>query len=214
MAKVNAPLLSWGASGSIAKTQTYSTWKGRPYVRQRVIPANPDTAEQQLTRNTWSFLNRLWQYMPAGALGAWGLYADNNRFTSRNGWLKLNNGPLRTAVNLLLMTISPSAGGGIPAVSAAAVAGAGQITVTVVAPTLPAGWTITKAWAMAIANVNPQTSSIYSVGSGSDATSPYAVVITGLIAAQAYITGGWFEYLKPDGSTCYGIAVQATATPT
>jgi len=214
MAKVNAPLLSWGASGTIAKTQTYSSWKGRAYVRQRVIPANPDTAEQQLTRNTWSFLNRLWQYMPAGALGAWSLYGDNNRFTARNGWLKLNNGPLRSEVNLLLMTISPSAGGGIPALSAAAVAGANQITVTVVAPTLPAGWAITKAWAMAIGNVDPQSSSIYSVGSGSDAATPFVIVIAGLITAQPYITGGWFEYLKPDGSTCYGIAVQSTATPT
>ncbi len=46
MARVQAPLLSLSASGTIGNAITYSTWKGRPYVRTRVIPANPRSGLQ------------------------------------------------------------------------------------------------------------------------------------------------------------------------
>jgi len=46
MAKVKGPLMSLEASGSVANTITFSTWKGRPYVRQLVTPSNPSTAGQ------------------------------------------------------------------------------------------------------------------------------------------------------------------------
>jgi len=38
--------MSLSASGTIAKAITYSTWKGRPYVRTRVVPANPKSGLQ------------------------------------------------------------------------------------------------------------------------------------------------------------------------
>lgn len=50
MAKVTGPLMSLSASGTVAKTATFSIWKGRAYVRQRVIPHNPQSPDQQLTR--------------------------------------------------------------------------------------------------------------------------------------------------------------------
>jgi len=50
MAKLTAPLLSLTASGTIAKSVTYGTWKGIKYARQRVIPANPNSAGQQTQR--------------------------------------------------------------------------------------------------------------------------------------------------------------------
>lgn len=46
MAKVTGPLMSLDASGTVAETITFSKWKGRNYVRQRVIPSNPQTADQ------------------------------------------------------------------------------------------------------------------------------------------------------------------------
>lgn len=42
--------MSLDASGTIGKTATFSKWKGRNYVRLRVIPFNGRTADQQLTR--------------------------------------------------------------------------------------------------------------------------------------------------------------------
>jgi hypothetical protein len=46
MAKVNGPLMSLSASGSVANTLVFSIWKGRPYVRQLVTPANPSSLGQ------------------------------------------------------------------------------------------------------------------------------------------------------------------------
>lgn len=50
MAKVNAPLFSFGATGKLANSLVYSTWKGVKVVRQYLIPANPKTAGQVAQR--------------------------------------------------------------------------------------------------------------------------------------------------------------------
>ena len=64
----------------------------------------------------------------------------------------------------------------------------------------------------AIANQDPQSGALYTVTAGFDATSTYAVVLSGLSAVE-YVVGGWFQYLKPDGSFAYGRAIMDTATP-
>lgn len=51
MAKVNGPLLSLDASGTVGKVNTYSKWNGRNYVRLRVIPQNPQTDSQAVARS-------------------------------------------------------------------------------------------------------------------------------------------------------------------
>ena len=50
MAKVNAPLLSMSASGSIGNTLTFFGWKGLNAVRTWVKPANPNSAAQATQR--------------------------------------------------------------------------------------------------------------------------------------------------------------------
>lgn len=214
MGKTTAPLLSFGASGQIAKTLVYGSWKGRPYARRYVIPANPNSSGQQLTRNTFRFLNDLWKFLPAGALGAWDLYGTVSRFTARNGWIKQNLANLRSETDLANIVVSTSAGSGLIAADMTLTPGDDQITVDLVAPTLPAGWTITQAWAVAIENVNPQTATTFSVGSGFDATSTYQIIITGLESAVEYVVGGWFEFVKTNGETAYGESLQDVATTT
>lgn len=49
-AKVTGPLMSVTASGKFANTIVASNWKGRQYMRLRVIPANPQSAGQQAVR--------------------------------------------------------------------------------------------------------------------------------------------------------------------
>ena len=46
MAKVTAPLMSFGARGKLADSLVYFPWKGINAVRQYVIPTNPKTALQ------------------------------------------------------------------------------------------------------------------------------------------------------------------------
>lgn len=50
MAKVLAPLMSFGASGKIANSLVYMTWKGLNTVRQYVVPSNPNTLAQSTQR--------------------------------------------------------------------------------------------------------------------------------------------------------------------
>jgi len=50
MAKVNAPLFSFNASGQLAKSLVYFGWKGLDVVRSFVTPSNPKTAGQTTQR--------------------------------------------------------------------------------------------------------------------------------------------------------------------
>lgn len=51
MATVTGPLFSIDASGGYASTMVFSKWKGRNYVRQLVIPSNPQSLAQETARN-------------------------------------------------------------------------------------------------------------------------------------------------------------------
>lgn len=61
MAKLNAPLMSFAASGKIAKSLVYATWKGIDTVRQYVVPSNPKTPAQQAQRGLLSMAVNLWR---------------------------------------------------------------------------------------------------------------------------------------------------------
>lgn len=214
MSRTTAPLLSFGASGAIAKTQVYASWKGRSYARRYVIPANPQTAEQTLTRSTFSFLTNLWKYMPAAATAAWDLYADNSRITNRNAFLKLNLSNLRAAANLNSIVLSPSAGSGLAASAVVLTPGNDQVTVDVTAPTLPTGWSIDKAVAVAVRDQDPNTGALFVVSAGEDATSAYQIILTGLASAVTYQVQAFFVFTKPDGSKAYGVSIGGQALTT
>jgi len=62
MAKVFAPFLSIGATGTVAKTLTASTWKGREYMKQRFIPSNPNSSRQQARRASFSDGVSKWRF--------------------------------------------------------------------------------------------------------------------------------------------------------
>ncbi len=213
MARTIAPLLSFGASGQIGKTQVYSKWKGRPYARRYIIPSNPNTTAQQGVRGVFKFLNDLWKYMPGGALAAWELYAQGSQITARNGWLKQNTAALIGESDLANLIFSPSAKSGLQAAGITATGGVDTITVALTAPFLPTGWTISQAIAAAVKDQDPMAPTDFAVNSGTDATSPYSIVMTGF-GTGLYRVGGWFEFLRPDGTFAYGQALPATATPT
>jgi hypothetical protein len=209
MSKVVAPLLSFSASGQIANSQVYSSWKGRPYVRRYAIPANPQSTEQTITRSLFSWLNNVWKFYPGSAVEAWDAYADSLRITNRNAFIKQNLSPMRGEVDLQNMILSPSAKSGLVAAGMAAVGGANEIVVTLTAPSLPTGWAIVGSFAAAVKDQDPQTEVAYNVFVGTDAAAPYTPTITGLAAATDYLVGGWFKYTRPDGSFAYGQSLQA-----
>lgn len=214
MSRLTAPLLSFGASGQIAKTQVYSSWKGRPYVRRYVVPSNPQSAGQTATRTTFSWLNNVWKFMPAAATAAWDIYASNNRFTNRNGFIKQNLSALIGEADLTNFIASPSVNGGLVAATMTFTPGNDQITFAGTASDLPAGWTVEALHGLAIRQQDPQTGILYQASYVTDATDPYSVIMAGLASAQTYFCAGWFSYIVSPTKTAYGLPTTGTALTT
>lgn len=90
MVKVNAPMMSLDASGTLGDAITFSKWKGRPYVRERVIPSNPKSGGQTGRRAMFKFLAQAWASLGAPEQASWDDLADQlvaspfNAFISDN----------------------------------------------------------------------------------------------------------------------------------
>lgn len=214
MAKTTAPLLSFGASGQLAKSLVYSKWRGVAYARRHVVPSNPQTSGQTETRNTFSWLNNVWRYLPAEVQEAWHAYASGQPLTGRNALVKLNLADLRSQTDLTNFIFSPSAKSGPVAASLVVTPGDDQLTMALTAGSLPTGWTIVEAVAAVIRQQDPQSGTLYETTAGTDATDPYSINITGLASAQTYVVGGWFKYLRPDATNAYGPALMTTGLTT
>ncbi len=61
MAKVTSPLFSFDARGQVGKAIVFSYWKGINYVRQFVIPANPQSADQVAVRDLITDASVAWK---------------------------------------------------------------------------------------------------------------------------------------------------------
>lgn len=98
MVKVSGPMFSFDASGTLADTATFSKWKGRNYVRQRVIPTNPKTDSQVGIRQMIAFLTQAWANISAANKATWEAsatqklispfneYVGENAYDWRNGF--------------------------------------------------------------------------------------------------------------------------------
>lgn len=213
MAKVTAPLLSFSARGTIAKTQTYASWRGVPYARQRVVPSNPNSSAQQETRNSFKWLQGVWKLLSADAVAPWNAFAKGKPLTGRNAFGSFNIAALRTATDLTDLVLSPGVGGAPPVAGVAAVGGAGTATLTVTAPELPSGWTITEAVGVLIMDQDPQTDSDFTSYSATDDTAPWELDFTGLPAGD-YEYGVWMVFTKPTGEIAYSPGTGGTVTAT
>jgi hypothetical protein len=90
MVKLNAPMMSLEASGTIANAVTFAKWKGRPYARQRVIPSNPQSALQTAVRAMMKFLSQEWATMTAGEKASWLTAANASSISSFNAMIGAN----------------------------------------------------------------------------------------------------------------------------
>lgn len=214
MAKPTGPLLSFGASGQIAKTAVFSRWKGRPYVRRHVVPANPQTAEQSLTRDVFTWASNVWKQAPALLVAPWDRFAVGQVITGRNHFMGSMVTALRGETDLANMVFSPGAKGGLPPSTVSAAAGVGEIVVTFTTPTPPTGWTIQAHVAACIKDQDPNTDTDYLIVAAEDAAPPLETVTLPGLDTVLYQVGGWLRWLKPDGSIAYGPSLIDTATPT
>ena len=214
MAIPTAPLLSFGASGSVAQTIVYSKWKGRPYVRRYVIPSNPKTVAQTLTRDVFAASNSYWKGAPSLFISAWDLFATGQVLTGRNAFTGRYVSILRPQANSLLFPFSPGAKGGLAALSMVITPGSTQLSVDVTVPATPTGWTLTSAIVATLKDDDPAAPAEFTITAGEDVTDPFTVLLTGLTASVLYVVGAWLKWAKPDGSVAYGPSINDSGTPT
>lgn len=212
MSKTTAPLLSFGASGQIAKTQVYATWRGIQYARRHVVPANPRSSSQTQTRSVFNYLNQLWKLAASDTQAPWTSYATGKKFINRNAFISFNLPDMRTASDNTTFVGSPGSAGGIPLDGCTFSGGSATVTATPSAPGVPTGWTIDGVYAVAALNQDPHTATDFRSYSASNLVAPYGVDIT--VTAGDYIVAAWARYTKPDGSKAYSVGVTGTATAT
>lgn len=214
MAKPTAPLLSFGASGAIAKSMVFSKWKGRPYVRRHVIPANPQTTAQTGTRTRFTVANNIWKVAPALFIAPWTRFATGQVLTDRNAFIGHYVHDLKVAADMSTMVFSPGAKGGLPALSIILTPGDTTINVAVTNPDEPTDWTLASAIAAAIPNEDPTDTVLYNMVAAEDAVTQNDIDLDGLTNLQEYVVGCWLKWTKPDGTVAYGASINDTATPT
>ncbi len=207
MAKTTAPLLSFGGSGQIGKTQVYSKWRGISYARRYVKPAYTNSDTQATTRGVFSWLNAVWKTVDPAVQAPWTLFAKGRPFTNRNSFISKNLPGLRgtslvPATDLSGGIMSPGANAGFAAASIAIdVATPGHLKVTITPPSLPAGWDVVAVHVVAFKQQNAQTDQFYTSYYDTAVAGPWQVNLT--VPAATYQAFGWVEFTKPDGSTAY-----------
>lgn len=207
MAKVTAPLLSFGARGTIAKVQTYATWRGVAYARRHVIPANPKTTGQVLTRDIFSALELRWKQAGPIMRAPWDRFAVGQKFVGRNAYLGKNIAATRGDVNMANYIGSPAAKGGLPPTSLVlTTVAAGGIEAVVVAPAAPTGWTLTSAQATFLKDQTPEATVADVIVEGEDLAAPFSIDVTGLDTVL-YFCQAWLKWLKPDSTVAYGASI-------
>jgi len=208
MARVSGPMMSLGSSGQFGKTMVSATWRGLPYMRRYVTPANPNSESQQATRGVFAWCNGVWKLMNPAAQAPWVLFSRGKPLTDRNAFIKKNLSNLRgtdavPATTLALIQTSPGANGGLAALSiATADQGDHTLNVTITPPEVPAGWTVVGVHALVFVQANANTSQVYTSYYAHTEADPWLMNIAG-VGAGTYEATGWVEYTKPDGTTAY-----------
>lgn len=214
MSKVSGPLLSLDARGQIGNAMVFSGWKGIPYARKYVIPANPKSTKQVQVRGTFTFLHEVYKQSPQLFRNPWEALAKGKPLTSWNYFTKKNLSPIYTAADLTAFVFEEGANGGLPPDTITSTPGAGQITIATTNPATPVGWTLAGMVGLALRDMDPHGDVVEPMQAAEDTVTFDSVTITGLTTGQLYRTGAFLEWTKPDGTAAYGVSLQDSATPT
>lgn len=142
MVKVNAPMLSLSASGSIGGAMVFSTWKGRAYVRRHVRPANPKSGGQVGVRSLFKFISQNWAGIGVVNQATWETRADQGVVSPFNAFMGYNQSRWRDF--LPPSQHDPAAEDDTPATTGVITTAAGvrSATLTIPITTAADGWGI------------------------------------------------------------------------
>lgn len=90
MVKVFGPAMSLDASGTIGNAITFSKWKGRHYIRERIIPANPRSGLQVGFRALFAFITQNWAGVHANQQANYDDLADSMAISPFNAYVRVN----------------------------------------------------------------------------------------------------------------------------
>lgn len=142
MVKLQAPCLSLEASGSIAGALVFSKWKGRPYARSLVTPANPKSGGQVGMRAMFKFLAQKWNAISAGNKATWEDRADQLIASEFNAYMSYNQFRWRDFLACTQAFPEATANTAPTEGALAAVAGVRSITITQPITAAADGWGI------------------------------------------------------------------------
>ena len=139
MAVASAPLLSLGASGKLGGAIVFSSWKGRPVVRQLVTPSNPQSAKQIARRAMMRFLTQQWANISGADQATWDDLAKSKNVAPVNAYVGYDQ---RLWTQFLPPTQSYLHAAGVPATTAVitATGGVGQASLSIALGTLNDNW--------------------------------------------------------------------------
>jgi len=205
MARTKGPLMSLDASGSIAKTITFSKWKGRSYVRELVIPANPKSGGQVGVRSTFKFITQIFGTLSALIVSHWKDIADQSSVTPLNSMVSRNQSDFSAGFGLIQdPTFTPGAVEAAPGGGAAAAA-IRQLIVTWVDSGGADDW-CTLIYASTVNGFTPSTANLVAVIPNGVQLFTHKGLSTGV--AEYYRIGGC-----ETGGTLGTLAAQFTGTP-
>lgn len=224
MSRITAPLLSLGARGQIGKGIVFGSWRGIPYARQYVVPANPRTVGQTLTRNVFANLDDQFKRMLTLAQAPFHAAAKGRPLTGRNVFLRDNVSALRPEADMALYVASGGVNGGLPGLNFTAAGGAlsGEIDIDIDIGQNPVGWSADSVSFTVFPDRDPATAmtgfvdEASEVGPGDTYSPPVNVAhtFTGLTGGSDYVCSAWILWTRSDGELAYGPASTAIATAT
>lgn len=129
---VTGPLFSLSASGQLGKSLVYSEWNGRKYVREYVIPNNPNSISQFFQRQFFAGLSKWWSKATVANRATWQALADAGEYSTFNAYCSTNLD--NETIGLMPQTTSDETGGSVGSTTgpeATAVGGIGELLVTI-----------------------------------------------------------------------------------
>lgn len=142
MVKVTGPGMSLDASGSLAGALVFSKWKGRNYIRQHVIPANPQSDGQVGMRSMFRWLSQVWTNVDPTNEATWDDLAADGVFSNFNAFMQQNQLRWR---NFITPTWQWPAPGGMARCATPTIVVTGgirQVTITYSTATINQNWGI------------------------------------------------------------------------
>lgn len=140
MVKVAAPALSLSASGSIGGVMVFSSWKGRPYVRELVKPANPKSGSQVGVRAMFKGLAQNWAALTTANKATWDDRADDAIVSNFNAFMSYNQKRWRNFLGPTKEDPATATGTNATWAAATATAGVRQITIAKAITVAADGW--------------------------------------------------------------------------